>query len=386
MDDIDIDPHFWDSFSSASTSGEETEPVRAVGRANRGNRNKSAPSFLGLASGPKKRGVSGRAPGAVTEPQAALWSATLNGPIALLESYMELWTPQFLARDFQYFIGAKETEARTHLQLFMISKNKKARASKVAADLKCKELHLEPSRCGSEFNINYCKKGKGKWDDIGKRWDDNFGVDAHVFIEFGDPNMDDGRKRKKTGDETWKETWDLIKADKIADITPQHLISHYGNITALLSDFGPKMYDRMQGKVFEDKRHIWLTGKSRSGKTFWARQQGEFYVKTHHPIWWDGYRKEQLIILDDIVEKDGEWLPQVANTWFDNYPFPAEKKHGSLIVGESGYRFIVTSNIPLDQFWLTHAPEMWEAQQNRFVQKWFKDRTLYDENPEPLHF
>lgn len=95
------------------------------------------------------------------------------------------------------------------------------------------------------------------------------------------------------------------------------------------------------------------TGKSRKAHA----EAGEtFYPKISTNKWWDGYRGEQNVIIDEFTGLIGitHFL-----TWLDRYPTRVEVKGGGECLMAT--KFWMTSNIDPRNWWPDATPEQWAA-------------------------
>lgn len=92
-----------------------------------------------------------------------------------------------------------------------------------------------------------------------------------------------------------------------------------------------------------DKDHlrgIWLHGASGVGKSRLARDKfPNSYPKLCNK-WWDGYKGQETVIMDDIG-KDHKVLGQQLKIWTDRYGCILETKGGAVV--DNYQWFIVTS-------------------------------------------
>ncbi len=90
-------------------------------------------------------------------------------------------------------------------------------------------------------------------------------------------------------------------------------------------------------------RGYWLWGDSRTGKSTWAREQfPDFYDKPQNK-WWDGYKGEKVVILDDF---DTHTLGHYLKRWMDVHPCTGESKGKTIQLQHD--HFIVTSNLTIE--------------------------------------
>lgn len=99
----------------------------------------------------------------------------------------------------------------------------------------------------------------------------------------------------------------------------------------------------------ESLDNYWIYGETGVGKSFGARQQyGESLYDKAVNKWWDNYRGEDTVLIDD-VDTNHKFLGFFLKRWGDHYPFPAEYKGGSRVIRP--VRIVVTSNYhPQDIF------------------------------------
>lgn len=244
------------------------------------------------------------------------------------------WTPEQFTRlsglldntggIVKYIIFAKEVgESGTpHLQGYVHFMNAR-RFTSVRRLLT--EAHVEIRRGTVEEAIVYCKKD-GDWVE--------FGISPIGQAEKGDLE----RKRwadllqfAKDGD------WESIEADY-----PREYILYYEKLWSCYQRALP-LPTKLDGQLTD--YNTWIWGPPGTGKSIWPREKYEsFYPKALNK-WWDAYRGEDCVIIDDL-EADNMNMKHHLKIWSDRYAFIAQVKGSSMKIRPK--HVVVTSNYSME--------------------------------------
>lgn len=167
-------------------------------------------------------------------------------------------------------------------------------------------------------------------------WKEDTRVEGSQF-ELG--QLPKSRARKADWDQVWN---DAISGD-FNNIPKDILIRNYSSIKRIRVDnVNPPFRDNIIVNVF------W--GESGTGKTrrAWheAGDPSEVYIKNPNTKWWDGYKGQKTVIIDEFTGRiDWSYLA----LWFDRYPCNVEVKGFSTPLLAT--TFFITSNVnPYDWF------------------------------------
>lgn len=98
------------------------------------------------------------------------------------------------------------------------------------------------------------------------------------------------------------------------------------------------------------------TGKTKRAYEVASRLQEEkgleFYVKPSYNTWWDGYRGEKVVIVDEF---SGQWPVDYTLLVLDRYPMKVEVKGGTVNLAAS--LIILTSNVPPAEWYINASLE-----------------------------
>lgn len=223
----------------------------------------------------------------------------------------------------KYLIFGREVgEAGTpHLQGYIYFANGKSFSA--VKKLFPKEVHIEPAKGNPEQNIEYCSK------------------DGNTY-EKGTKPMSQ-KDKGKTEQERWDKIKQQAKEGKLDEIDSKVFVHHYRTLRSIAADYQriPSSTDSVTG--------IWYYGESGVGKTTIARTtHGDDYFLKAPTKWWDGYKGQDVVILDDL-DKYHKALGYYVKMWGDKWPFVAEVKGSSMTIRPKN--FIITSQYLPEDIW-----------------------------------
>jgi len=186
--------------------------------------------------------------------------------------------------------------------------------------------HIEPMRGSFTEASTYCKK------------------DGSVS-EFGVVPMDDKRKGEASRD-MYRDVINMAESGKLADIRDEYPGLYLGHFFKL-----KKIAEESQSRPSDlnSPTGRWICGKSGSGKSTFVRKLGAFYLKNLNK-WWDNYKGENIVILEDIDPSHSSWIGSFLKIWMDQYAFMGEIKGGSRYLRP--LQIIVTSQYTIEEVFL----------------------------------
>lgn len=174
------------------------------------------------------------------------------------------------------------------------------------------------------------------------------------FYEDGTPPVDD-EERGDGEAERWDNARSLAKSGALDELPADIYIRYYAALKSISRDHMPRVAH------LPDVCGIWIYGRSGSGKTHAATTRfPDAFIKPRN-IWWDGYSREETVILDDVDKYDVA-LGGKLKHWADRYAFIGEAKGGGGRFRPA--RLIVTSQYTIEQIW--PDVETQEALRRRF--------------------
>lgn len=156
----------------------------------------------------------------------------------------------------------------------------------------------------------------------------------------------------------WEEILVSVQEGRFEDVPADIRLRNHRTIQAIRTD---AMFAAPVKRLLSCDNE-WYWGEPGTGKTQAAFDKyPDAYLKPANK-WWDNYRGEKVVIIDDIDENH-HVLCHHLKQWADVYPFPAEIK-GSMYARIRPEKIIVTSNLPPEQIF--HGVHV-DAIRRRFI-------------------
>jgi len=252
------------------------------------------------------------------------------------------YTPEDVERLRAYYANCRylvfgyevaPTTGTPHLQGFM-QLNSTKRIKTLQKEIN-PTLHVEKARGTPDEAANYCKK-EGNFEEFG----------TVCLPEDGGPYGHMGGKMEK---ERWRIIWKHAKEhdiDAIVDMDAHVAVTSYNHIMAIGKNHLPLVEDAPA------VTGVWVYGPSGAGKSFgvraYARESGKAMFDKPINKWWDGYKNEPVVLIDDF-DKTHACLGHYLKRWGDSYAFTAEIKCSAIRIRPA--EVIVTSQYRIDQIW-----------------------------------
>jgi len=150
------------------------------------------------------------------------------------------------------------------------------------------------------------------------------GSEAYVFKEdtrIEGTQFEDGtRAVKRNCKHDWEDILLAAKSDSFERIPPDVVVRYYSGLKRIAADNILPVAMERTVKVFWGKTQ---TGKSHAA---WAEAGLDAYIKNPNTKWWDGYRRQRNVIIDEFR---GRIDISYMLLWTDKYPITVEIKGGS---------------------------------------------------------
>lgn len=262
----------------------------------------------------------------------------------MVDAQLELFT-ECQAIIFEHEIGEQGTP---HLQGYM-EFTKRVRMNQIKGYECFARAHLEIARGSRKDNYQYCSK-----------------TGIHI-VEWHDPYLD-------TTAEGQENQWDRIKGmirqhcayDEIRDLYPETALRFESGLRKWIHESNLEELQEYDGDL--KIKNKWLWGPPGVGKSrhCWDMQGTKFNKPCNK--WWDGYKGEEVVIIEDMDPTKAQMLAHHMKIWGDRYPFTAEIKGGATAITPC-YRLMVTSNYSPEQCF--QNTEDLEAIRRRFtIEHW----------------
>jgi len=193
-------------------------------------------------------------------------------------------------------------------------------------------------------NRDYCCKGeqtKEEWLKL-KTQGPNYGLNAD-FAEVGVLPPPKNKKANEACEIKYAATKKAALEGRWDDIAADHYVKHYNTLHRIHADHAPKL------PALPHTTGQWIYGHTGTGKSRMVREKyPEAFIK-QADRWWDGYRGESVVIVEDVDKYDVA-LGRYVKLWCDHYAFPADMK----CQGKRDIRphlVIFTSNYHPNEIW-----------------------------------
>lgn len=232
---------------------------------------------------------------------------------------------QFLMHDnvSYWVIGREVGESGTpHLQGYMVLKIKKDLAW-MKKNVH-KGAHWEVARGTPQEASDYCKKDGD-------------------FLESGELPDSQSTAGGVATKKRWRDAFDYAQKGEFEKIDPQILIQCHRTLKRIHLD---TLLERpmIEGEL----ENLWYFGPPGSGKSRRAREEyPDLFLKALNH-WWDGYRGEDTVLLEEWELNSSKYLGHHLKIWSDRYPFVPEIK-GGMLPKQRPRRLIITSNYSIDE-------------------------------------
>jgi len=257
---------------------------------------------------------------ATATPRGRGWCFTLNN-----YSTDDLITLESI--ECQYMVYGKETAPTTgtqHIQGYVYWSTLKS-FSQVKKALP-NGSHISLARGNAQQNKDYCTKEDPK------------------ASERGDMPAAPQSGGKEANQQRWQAAWDAATEGRTAEIPADIRLRYHSTLKRVREEALLEEGKRPQ----TEKQMLWYYGPSGSGKSRKAREENPgAYLKMCNK-WWDGYKGEPIIIIEDL-DLIHKVLCHHLKIWADRYSFRAEVKGGSMEIRPE--QIIITSNWHPKDIW-----------------------------------
>jgi len=220
--------------------------------------------------------------------------------------------------DCKYMVYGKEVgESGTpHLQGFVSFKDPKAKSAVIKLMPGC---HIDIAKTIHDA-ITYCKKDGD-------------------FTERGTPPM---TQQQKGDSNQWSMIYKAAKSGDYESI-PDDINMKYARQIDYVCE---RELKRAKHDTLPELQNEWHYGPTGCGKSRHSRETyPDAYLKMCNK-WWDGYKGEEVVLIEDFNIEQAKHLAHHLKLWSDHYPFRAEAKGSCMVIRPK--RIIVTSNYSIE--------------------------------------
>lgn len=262
----------------------------------------------------------------------------------------------------EYFLWAEEFGEESHKRhsQFYIFTKKKCTLSSIKKRLEAcgyHGAHVDPARGTHDEAINYILGPYEK-------------KDAHGKVIKSKPVNESakayGNRPLESGDQTkqdWEDVRNLARQGRFDEIPAKYDVCFTRNLRYLHNE-------ARDAEDLAEPCGVFIWGHSGAGKSYDARSMVEhdrkkIYLKGWNK-WWDNYRGQELILLEDADPEKVKGLDQDIKIWADRYAFCPEVKGASAGMIRPKY-IVITSQYSMEELF-KDKETLW-ALRRRFVQK-----------------
>nr|WAE42980.1 MAG: replication associated protein [Cressdnaviricota sp.] len=232
-----------------------------------------------------------------------------------------------------FYASQEEQETRHHVHVYLYyKKTAKKKKSLIRLLPHCDVRGIAPDDAQNAYKYCTLEKPEEK---------------RHTILpdtqhEWGDkPTWKNSHTNQK---DKYAETLRFCKDGTWEFASPEHQVKHLPNLIKLAAH-----YTKPSGS--NTTRGIWIYGQSGSGKSCIARTAygtaETVYLKSQNK-WWDNYRAQPTVILDDF-DTQGACLGHYLKIWGDHYGAHGEVKGGSVALQYD--RLVITSQYRPEDIW-----------------------------------
>lgn len=183
------------------------------------------------------------------------------------------------------------------------------------------------------------KVGVGHWEITRSQSADNYVWKEETRVEGSQFELG-SKPIRRNSEHDWGKVLELAKEGKISEIPADLQVRYYRTLVSIAADYERPVANVKVVNVFHGTTG---TGKSRRA---WEEAGSNAYPKDPRTKWWDGYRGEENVIIDEFR---GSIDISHMLRWLDRYPTRVERKGSTVVLRAT--TFWITSNLAPDQWY-----------------------------------